>query len=1250
MRAKEPEGSHRVTTLGPPQHPTIESLRLTLRRVGTRTRRVLLWRSVGRLAVVIGLGLLGLILIDFVLRFPAAIRWVLLLAGLAGLGQLVLRWVLPAWRFGPSPTDLALRLEEAAGDEWRGRLASGLELADATDPDPEADAIRMAAVAHAMQGFSPALVSRAVNVAVGRRWVLAALGTVVLCGGLGWLRPSSASTGLARVLTPWAQAEWPRRQVVAHVEGAAVLPIDRAVPLQADIRRTNRAAGETPVWAEYRIVVRGSARAWERVRLTAQGSGLNRTRVQGELYERLIEPNVTQEQASSGDVVLEYRLATEDDRTKRRSVQLVQPPRVVRGEMTITLPGYADGLGSAAAFRSGTLQLGDGQSGRGVVGPVLAGSTVNVRVEFNKPVPVAAIAGLGRGFATDGQLSIVPDSNWKGTTLSGVIQSPVLLPLILADEHGIKTRGEPAYRVEVVEDLPPTVAVAEPERDEQVLATAVVPILSRGEDDLGLREVSLWAEAFPVGASRGGVSAAGANEPAATSGGLGEILLSRTEPAGETLAEITATLDLTPLGLSPGDEVRLTATATDVFVSVTGASHETVRSRARVLRVISETTMIDQVRAELGGVRRAAMRLDDEQGQIETGTRADDESQRPAADLAEQQDALARRLDQQRDATSRLSERLERNGLDNPALEQLLAQSEEILENATESADEAAERLAREDREEAEQQQQEVRDDLARLVGLLDRGEDSWLARQNLQRLLADQRELQEQTAQMQDQTLGRELEQLNEDERSDLQKIADRQRAAAQRASEAIDELADAAERLQDRDAAQAAALEQAAASARRARLPERLDEAANQIGDNQTQQAQEQQQQAIDDLEDAIKQLDEGEKIRDETLRRMLASLVESLEILVDDQLFALTKLEEVDDVRDPVHALDEGMVSIYGRTASAEVQAAAGGGDVAVITERLGRASAAQERAIAALRAEGAQADRVRGFERTSLDHLEAALAEAKKAEEDAGERADERERAELRQEYTRMAELQRAAIQSTLPLTERALDRRERAEARAVASKQDGIIEGVNQLATDFESITETPVFELAHRRIVALSGGVSEHLRDGSPGARDTRSQESIAALLEQLAASLASEPDSGEGFEQDSASSQGGGGGGGSGGDDPPAIPPLAELEVLRMLQDQAAQLTEQAAETAQALDLDDAVTLQREVADHARELLDKISGNDNPTPASPTPPQGVNPTPATDEQSDGDPAGEEPAGSQQAGTDEPAPAEGGSP
>ena len=61
------------------------------------------------LALVIAAIALGLI--DFGLRFPAPLRVGIWLIGAAGLGVMIWRRVLPAWRFRPRPTQVALPLE-----------------------------------------------------------------------------------------------------------------------------------------------------------------------------------------------------------------------------------------------------------------------------------------------------------------------------------------------------------------------------------------------------------------------------------------------------------------------------------------------------------------------------------------------------------------------------------------------------------------------------------------------------------------------------------------------------------------------------------------------------------------------------------------------------------------------------------------------------------------------------------------------------------------------------------------------------------------------------------------------------------------------------------------------------------------------------------------------------------------------------------------------------------------------------------
>ena len=1190
----------------PPELPSdspVHALRAALRKACAQARRVLLVRAGAKVLSATVCTLIALILIDYLLRFPAPLRWALLACAIALIVQLVRRWWGIAWSIRPTPTDLALRLEPLAGEGWTGRLASGLELAepDPRDTEPAAVAMRAAAVHRAVRGFDPRLTARAINRAPAVRWGSAACATLAFALLLIAWRPGLAETGLQRTLMPWTDAKWPRRQIVEHVPGAEVLPIDRAVPLRALVTTTNRAEGETPVWAEHRLVVNGQAQPWERVRLTPQNATPEQSQ-RGELYERLVEPVLpsaaSDESAIEGSVVmLEYRLETEDDFVRRRAVRLVYPPRVVDGDLSVQLPEYASALEASERFLSGPVELGDGNDARNAVGPVLAGSALELHLSFNKPVSITGIRALLERFDHENTLTIETDEDSTGATIRGVLHEPALLPLTLTDEHGIRTRGEPAYRVDVVEDLPPSIAVVVPERDEDVLPTAVIDLLARGEDDLALRTVSLVADIVRIDASA-----------ETEAGDRGQVLAS-VVVEDATIAEADATLQLTPLGLVPGDEVRVTAIASDAYTDPEGTPRDEVRSRARTLRIISETTLINQLRSELAGLRRAAMRLDEQQAAVEartreTGEETTDPGESATADeLAQEQDDIASRLAQQRQAAQRLAERLDRNELEDDTLRELLEQGEDLLEDAQEAADEAAERLARDDREGAEEQQREVRDEIARLVALLDRGEDSWLARQGLQRLLDEQRDIQEATAQMQEQTLGRETEQLTEDERSELQKIADRQRAAARRAEEAIDELENAAERMQERDPAQAAALEEAAATARRARLPARLDAAAGKIGENQTQQAQQQQQQAIDDMQQALDQLDEGDRLRDEALRRVLASLVETLEILVDDQSFELANLDNADAAGRDVAPLAPAMLNLQQRTLDATAQAASAGSDLAVVTDRLDRAQTAQGKAINALRAEGAQADRVRPFERTALEHLEAALEEAQQAEEDAAGRAAQREQDELRQAYTDFAARQRELITQTEPLIERQLSRRERAEARAVATSQDELALGLAQLEQDHPAITESPVFRLAHERVARLSERVAQSLREGTPGARDTLTQDSIAVLLEQLASSLENLPPPEEGFEQDSASNQGGGGGGSGGGEDPPAIPPIAELVVLRTLQDQAARATELADATGDPVDLDDAVSIQRAVAEEAQTLLESLQSDQNPPP-----------------------------------------------
>ncbi|MFI4898741.1 MAG: hypothetical protein ACIARR_13070, partial [Phycisphaerales bacterium JB059] len=203
-----------MTTLDtqPPRTEQLDTgptpLRDALARVRARARSLLLTRAgAWVLAGTLG-GLIALIAIDFVLRFPAPVRWVLLLGALLALGVLGGGALRRAWGFAPSLTSIALRLERL-DPRARGRLASGLELA--REPAPEDPAAR-SMLARAVEEARAAVDASAARRLTDPSGALRACGVASLAvhhaHALAIVRPGLTPTGLESVLTPGSGAEW----------------------------------------------------------------------------------------------------------------------------------------------------------------------------------------------------------------------------------------------------------------------------------------------------------------------------------------------------------------------------------------------------------------------------------------------------------------------------------------------------------------------------------------------------------------------------------------------------------------------------------------------------------------------------------------------------------------------------------------------------------------------------------------------------------------------------------------------------------------------------------------------------------------------------------------------------------------------------------------------------------------------------------------------------------------------------------
>ena len=1189
---------------------TITPIRRRLAALRSRARALLVTERGGAAAAALAAAIVLAALADYAVRFPPALRWIFWL-GLVGAALWALRHrVIPALRFAPGLTEVALRVERSSGAAEAGLpgyLAAGVDFASGEDPR-ESELTRALArrvVVQAGERFAKARVSHVLDPRGawrGAAQLAGALGVVVVLSA-AW--PALASIGARRILTPWTDAQWPKRTMVTDATVVEVHPLGQALPLRAAVTRTYHDAGETPVWARYRIVGRD---AWRRVPLTGQGRATDTSG--GELYERLVEPAALVAREGETELELEYHFETEDDGTDTRRVLLVEPPAVVGAAAVVTPPEYAAGEGSGV-FASGEFEMGAGDDERAVVGPILSGSRVRFDLRLNKPLPAGEPSAdwlaqtLGVGSLGGDLAAQLQDDAWS---FEWTANDPADLHLSLVDEYGLTNPDESSYAFDVVDDAVPTAAMLEPARDESVLATAVIDLIGEGRDDVGIGFVAIERQlARPPPGSEGAAA-----EP---EGGMGEV--ARVSDDRSARVAVEAVFDLATLELAPGDEVWLTAVAADAYSSA-GRAHEPVRSAPRVLRVIDENTLAAQMRGELVGVRRNAMRIDDDQGElarlVERGV-VGEEAHRQQAQIGDKVEA-------QLGVVERLAQRAERNRMDDESLSGMLSDAERALRAAAQSSQRAEQTLgeiAEQDAFEATDEQGEqiaadqarVREELARLVELLDRGEDGWVVRRAIEQLAEKQRELMEQTAQTGARTMGQSLDDLSGVDRRELEEIARRQLELAEQTEKTVDELTERARQLEEHDQALAKAMAEAARRARENQTAGQMQQAGRQAQQNQTADAGRSQEQALESLEEMLEEIDNADARRDEVLRRQLADVIESLDALIRAQRGALASLD-AGEGSGAFAGLDAGMINLHTNTLALldTVERTDGLGPVA---EPLEAAVEAQTQSILELRNDTVDAAATREAEGESLRLLLEAKSVAEKLQAEAEQRENARRRAELRRAYRGALEEQVVLRHETeLFEVERRLTRRERADLRAIGERQLTLRERLADLRESTQELRDNRVFDYAHDRLDALTARAGESLRTGGEIRPTLLDQDSSVALLRGLVEALRdSRPD-----DSDFSESQQGAGQGGQ-SQEQPLIPDLAQVIVLRAMQEQVAQLTRTADDGgASDAQVEELGTLQRDLGARAREVLESAG-------APPSTPEEIVPEPEAQEEVD---------------------------
>ena len=1192
----------------------------------------------------------ALIVADFLLRLPGVFRLILLLSGITACLYFLWTYFRPAVSFKPTLTQLALRVERVF-PVVAGRLASSVEFA-ATGLD-----VANPLAARAVRDTESRLAGESVHKAMrsGRtvRDLAFMVGLIVIVGVTGFMNPIATATGVSRLFAPLSDARWPARTRVESmmpelVGEAGVHPRGEALPLRARVTRGRR---DQSVNASYRVELDGAFGDWQRILLTFQ---------RDDIHERLVDSNAD---------AIELYFETADWRTDTERVELIPPPAVVRALLTVTPPSYAAAWYPATEADLG--QGFDNRAVTATPALVGSWVSLALDLNKPLPTPqtpeqLAAVLGWAGGVLPEIKVDKTAPGTW---TLQWTLRQTRTLNLHLEDNHGLRNAELIAYRIEAIEDRPASVTVIDPEADRVVLPSAVVPLVAEARDDVAVASIGLGARIQRAGQSQPGEgwdweTKQDAFTPAARHDSVidlgqldvveGDIVFvfgvsddvydldgntHETAQSPPRRLRVISELELAGqlrrnLGAVRQNAIRIDAQQAELQDDIIerGVQPGVDRAQAQISeRIAAQRELIEQIERSMDENRLDDAQLDrliEQAGDLldyagraaaeateaieqrrtsdaapnQTGDRADDQQQADA--------------DAPRDRPGERSDRLAERAGDQPETDRTEpGEGRDDPEAAEQQPDEFADdpeapvfpEPAAEDRPIVDRQQ-EVRDELADLISLLDRDEDTWVATTQIEGMLREQMELEAATAQIGRETMGRSVDELTPDQRTELDRIADRQRDLAEKARNTVEDMHRRSDNLEDVDPQAADAMRNAADTGEQREVARDMENAADDARQNRTRSARESQQAARETLERMLDEIRQTDGARAEELIRRLASLLESIERLItvqENELAALAGAVADDDFA----GRDRAMIRLHQNTQSVAAEARSAGQESRRIARALDRAGDAQGAAVTALRARPADPDAADEAETYSLEVLREAKAMAEELQEQTQQEELLRQRAELIELYRALAERQVALRATTLELAgHEKLNRRQLMDARRYGNQQDTIRTELGDIRATNSDINDSAVFSHVHQLIDDWARQVTDALQEGDVGIDVTDRQlqiaESIGRLIEAIQELMQPAPE----FEGNQPEEQGGGGGEGSGGGQTPVIPQLAELQLLRGMQEHVYNHT-------RGLDgredLDPAQRKQRlsELGDQQQQLLDlgrQIAESLQRTPPSP--------------------------------------------
>ena len=1142
-----------------------ETLHKTIARVHKRARWTLIFRGVGW-GVAAGIGVLLITgILDYYLRLDDRLsRTTFSLLCLLAIIAVVFRFFLPPLRRQLTELSVAQRIQDRF-PLFQNKVASAVEFSHQQKDDRLAGsaAMRQAVIKEVTGELAEVPLGEVVRYRPAVTASLAALGTLGIVLLIAFSIPTGSGIALARLTNPFGDTAWPKINQLSFRNAPTHIPVGGLFEVEVD---DEKGALPEDVFIEYRFEDEQGIRSFRDPMHFVDG--------------------IMVAQRNNVKQSFLYRAVGGDDETPWQSLMVVTPPRIESLQVSVRPPDYA-GWPTTASTGS-------------IVG--LAGSTVQLSGNTNKSVKSATLkteTGDSKPFVIDGLQIRFPSESTEFWTLrkSGTYS------LNLVDEHGIEGDGNDQWQVQAISDDPPTVSIESPIPQSQASSDAMLPVRVFVKDGLAIRDILLRYTRSDQSES-GEQSIPLFRGPDRAPQLSAEALNAHMAKGDRRLEQYR--WDLAPLDLSAGTEISFYAAAHD-YQPAEGKS-EPIHTITIVTKEELAQQLATHQRALLAELSRVVAREKnshtdtrglqiqlEELGQLEEselhklrGIEFTEREVRQA--LTGNNESVLRKADSllgelknnkidqpkmadQLESLGQLLKHVEANHLD--AVEQELTTARKFLQ--TDLSEDEQSDPAKEDptgnserinasRTKAKAALNNASEHQEQAIAALEQSLDNLRQWDQYRRIVRDLASLENQQHTIRDQTeatgnktLGKDRADLKPQQRADLKKIAARQQDLARNMDQMLKEMQQTEKTLGQTDPASAASIASSIKHAHQAGIGNQMRSASQNVENNQMGQALSRQQEAgkqlaemIDILQNRgepeiaklVKKLREAEAQLAE-LARNHANLKKKLEQALN-QNEANARKQQLDRLSQNREQLESKMKSLASQLKRLQAeQASESVAGAAKHVEQSGQSAQNGNRQSAQQQSAAAQ---------KKLERARKQLAKTRQQAE--AELLDE-QMAQLPGQLRSLADRERALQTQTLELDQQRnelqqLSRSEKARAVELSQQQIQLVKDTSALG---EELAAAEVFQRAFEGVAAKMRQAAESLSTFRTDKTTQRTQQLAIRKLELMRQALAKNENN------DAKGNKGGGDGGGQGGgkqqqNQQPAQRSVAEIKLLKLLQE----------------------------------------------------------------------------------------------